>query len=52
MMGKNFNISRKKLMLFQYGVNCVLLKKKPKNFLSDNFDPRDSVIFPTYFISY
>lgn len=32
MMGKNFNISRKKLMLFQYGVNCVLLKKKQKTF--------------------
>lgn len=32
MMGKNFNISRKKLMLFQYGVNCVLLKKNQKTF--------------------
>lgn len=32
MIGKNFNISRKKLMLFQYGVNCVLLKKNQKTF--------------------
>lgn len=32
MMGKNFNISRKKLMLFQYGVYCVLLKKNQKTF--------------------